>query len=116
MRPRVSKATMKRLARLEQSRNVLRCVGGWGPILPHDEWEALAVATQEKLIADTRDYLGVRYPDDADTQKAQAQAKRAYEQAEEIRAANKAAGDHYRAGATEYLRAQAEKVRRATVR
>jgi hypothetical protein len=116
MRARVSKATMKRLARLEQTRNVLRCVGGWGPILDHDEWETLAVATQEKLIADTRDYLGERYPDDADSQKAQARAQRAYEQAEEARAANKAAGDHYRAAASEHLRAQAESVRRATVR
>lgn len=64
MRARVSKATMKRLARVEQTRNVLRCVGGWGPILPHDEWEALAVAAQEKLIADTRGYLDDRYPDE----------------------------------------------------
>lgn len=53
---------MQRLARLEKSRNVLRCVGGWPPILPHDEWEAIAIASQEKLIADTRGYLDERYP------------------------------------------------------
>lgn len=107
---------MQRLARLEQSRNVLRCVGGWGPILSHDEWEREAVATQDKLIADTRDYLGERYRDTAADQQAQAQAQRAHERAEETRAANKAAGDHYRAAATEHLRAQQEKVRRVTIR
>lgn len=116
MRARVSKATMQRLARLEQSRNVLRCIGGWGPILPHDAWEALALASQDKLVADTRDYLGERNSDDAADRQAQMRAQRAYERAEETRAANKAAGDHHRAAASEYLRTQEEKVRRATVR
>ena len=59
-------------------------------------------------------YICERYSVDAGNQKAQAQ--RAFERTEETRAANKAAGGRYDAGASEYLRAQAESVRRATVR
>lgn len=53
---------MQRLARLEQSRSRMRPCGAWPPILPHNEWEVLAIASQETLIAETRDYLDEKYP------------------------------------------------------
>lgn len=57
---RLTATTLRRLAALEQQRSAQKPMAAWPPILPLDEWERLAVASQEKLVADTREYLHVR--------------------------------------------------------
>ena len=54
MRLRLNANTRKRLEQLEQSRSAAQCIGLWPTILPLDEWEALAVASQEALCNATR--------------------------------------------------------------
>lgn len=60
---RVPAGLLKRLGRVEQARNVCRPHAAFPPILPLDEWEALAVASQEQLVFLTREYLHAS-PDD----------------------------------------------------
>ena len=61
---RLAATTQRRLAALEQQRSAQKPMASWPPILELDEWERLAVTSQEKLVADTREYLYVR-PGDA---------------------------------------------------
>lgn len=52
MRARVSQATLKRVAQLEQVRSTTRIVGDWPPIIYDlDEWERIAVEHQTRLVA-----------------------------------------------------------------
>lgn len=70
VRARVSVTTLKRLAALERGKNAVRTLGAWPAILGWDEWEALAMAHQEKLCSDTREDAPVvtadNLPDPAD--------------------------------------------------
>ncbi|RYF47203.1 MAG: hypothetical protein EOO38_12615 [Cytophagaceae bacterium] len=54
----VSVATLKRLERIEQSRSTVRPYARFPPILGLDEWEALAVPSQEALRNATRNNGG----------------------------------------------------------
>jgi hypothetical protein len=54
----VSLATLKRLERIEQSRSTVRPYARFPPVLGLDEWEALAVPSQEALRDATRDNGG----------------------------------------------------------
>lgn len=52
MRARVSQATLKRVAQLEQVRSTTHHVGDWPPIMyDTDEWERIAVEHQTRLVA-----------------------------------------------------------------
>jgi hypothetical protein len=51
---RVSIATLKRIERIEQSRSTVRPYAKFPPILKMEEWEALAVPSQEALRDATR--------------------------------------------------------------
>lgn len=53
---RVPAGLLKRLERVEQARSVFRPYAAFPPILPLDEWETLAVASQERLVFLTREY------------------------------------------------------------
>jgi hypothetical protein len=61
---RLAATTLRRLAALEQQRSAAKPMGAWPPILSLDDWEKAAMASQEKLVADTREFLHVR-PGDA---------------------------------------------------
>lgn len=52
---RVPAGLLKRLERVEQMRGACRPYAAFPPILPLDEWEALAVASQQKLLEGTRE-------------------------------------------------------------
>lgn len=55
---RVPSSLMKRLERVEQTRSTKRPRGGWPPVIRDiAEWSSLAVASQEKLVFDTREHL-----------------------------------------------------------
>lgn len=45
-----------RLRKLEQTKAASRRVAHWPHIMGLDEWEAIAVPSQEKLCAETRNY------------------------------------------------------------
>jgi len=54
VRARVSLTTLKRLEVLERGKVAVRTIGVWPGLLGYDEWEAQAMAHQDKLCSDTR--------------------------------------------------------------
>ncbi|MEQ1638964.1 MAG: hypothetical protein ABL903_20070 [Methylococcales bacterium] len=53
---KVSSTILRRLQRIEQS-SISRQTNNFPPLLPIDLWEAKAMATQEQLLQDTREFL-----------------------------------------------------------
>ena len=54
---RVPAGLLKRLERVEQARSVCRPRAAFPPIMGVDEWEAEAVASQERLVFLTREFI-----------------------------------------------------------
>jgi hypothetical protein len=57
---KVPSSILKRLEGLEQARGTEKTIGLWPPLMSLDEWEKIAMASQEKLCADARDCMPVR--------------------------------------------------------
>lgn len=96
---------LKRLERVEQARNVCRPYAEFPPILPLDEWEALAVASQEQLMFLTREHIDIE-PEQREQQQVNTQA--------EHFAACREQATRHRAGAREYLEQKEQQAKRAT--
>lgn len=103
---RVPSALLKRMEKVEQSRSKQRPCGGWPPIIYDiDEWSALAVVSQERLVFETREYLHT--PEQAYTppqENTQAEHERLYREYKK----------RVDAGAREYLNHKREQVNQAT--
>lgn len=102
---RVPTGLLKRLERVEQARSVCRPRAAFPPILPLDEWEAEAVASQERLVFLTREHIEIE-PELPQPQQENTQAdhERAYRE-------HKKQVD---AGPREYLEHKRQQVKRAT--
>lgn len=104
---RVPAGLLKRLDRVEQARSVCRPYAAFPPILPLDEWEALAVASQEQLVFLTREHIDIE-PEQRE------QEQTAAERQAEHHAASREQAARYRAGAREYLEQKEQQAKRAT--
>ncbi|EJC63251.1 hypothetical protein QWA_06570 [Alcaligenes faecalis subsp. faecalis NCIB 8687] len=104
---RVPAGLLKRLERVEQARSVTRPRAAFPPIMGADEWEAEAVASQERLVFLTREHLYVEPEPSQEQSAADRQA--------EHHAANREQAERYRTGPREYLEHEQERIRQATV-
>ena len=104
---RLPAALLKRLERVEAMQGAGRPYAAFPPILAHDEWEALAVVSQENLVFLTREFIEVEplQPEpEPDTK--QADHREAYRKHQE----------QIDAGASEYLKRKRQQVQRLTTR
>lgn len=104
---RVPAGLLKRLERVEQARSVCRPYAAFPPILPLDEWEAEAVASQDRLVFLTLEHIDIE-PEPPQPQQVSTQAdhEQAYQE-------HKKQVD---AGAREYLEHKRQQIKRAAVR
>lgn len=102
---RVPAGLLKRLERVEQARGACRPYAAFPPILPLDEWEVLAVASQEQLVFLTREHIDIEpvlpQPQQENTQADHERAYREYKKQVD-------------AGPREYLEHKRQQVRRTT--
>lgn len=103
---RMPATLLKRLERVEQAHSTRRPRAAFPPIMGLDEWEALAVASQEQLVFLTREHM--------DPVSEPSQEQTAAERQAEHHAANREQAERYRAGAREYLEHQRQRVKRTT--
>lgn len=102
---RVPAGLLKRLERVEQARSVTRPRAAFPPIMGADEWEAEAVASQERLVFLTREFI--------DREQVQVEQPQENTQAEHERLYREHK-NRVEAGPREYLEHKRQQVKRAT--
>lgn len=104
---RVPASMLKRLERVEQVRSERRPYAAFPPIMGYDEWEAVAVVSQEALVSDTREDMYIVQPVEQPRQEnTQADHERAYREYQK----------QVNAGAREYLEHKRQQVRGTVAR